>query len=93
MRRKHQEIDETYFSAEFGEEFQVDVDGSIADKVKDYNADLEFDEIVKRLMSNLSSFLGMDNESRAAEMKTILWNVYLINYDEDDFVKSNHYTL
>ena len=43
--------------------FNFDVDGQVVDQVKDHNADLEFDEIIKKLMLDLSSFSGMDYET------------------------------
>ena len=49
--------------------------------------DLEFNHIINWLMPDLPMFSGMNYESWATEMKTILWKVDLLNFVEDDLVK------
>ena len=59
--------------------FQVDGDGPVVDQ----GADFEFGDIIKWLMLDLPSFSGMNYESWANEMKTVLWKVNLLDYVKD----------
>ena len=79
FRKKHQRRSAKYCVAEFCDLFQVDGDGQAADQ----GANLEFGEIIKLLMRDLPFFLGLNYESWAYEIETVLWKLNLLDYVED----------